>query len=192
MKSFLSVTNLEVLRALVGSTFKYVGGLWLPDFLVSSSVTLVTTAGPVTLRGDLIESSFEGFEDEYSYLALEPTSMADVDKIQASGNTYLRQHEEQIKSISVIREDITEQKSSVSTWTYSKDIAIVFELESVCLIFELISHGSETLRVKIVKRFKLSEIDLPVEHWDEDLLTSYVRELAMFNLNSAKLHESYD
>ena len=183
MKTYISKSDAKLLKSLIGSKFNFVGGLWLPDFLSSSTIVVSTSAGAFSISGELKDLSFEGFEDEYSSIRITKMGTDDLEKIKATGNTYLRDLSSEIRNISVAREEITEISGETQNWIYSKDFAVIIDLASTSVVIELISHGSETLKARAVDNFKLGDLVTPVEHWDEDLFISYTRNLAIVSLD---------
>jgi hypothetical protein len=182
MQTFLSNSDAKALKNLVGSTFNFVGGLWLPDFLSSGSIVVSTSAGAWSISGELKDLFFEGFEDEYSSISISNVTEDQLEKIKDKGNTYLRNLTGVIRNVLVAREEIREFSGEIQNWTYEKDFAIIINLGTASLVIELISHGSETMRARAVDNFKLEDLVPPVEHWDEDLFVSYERKLKLVSL----------
>lgn len=190
MKTFLSKADAKSLKNTIGSTFYFVGGLWLPDFLSSSTIVVSTSIGAWSITGVLKDLAFEGFEDEYSSIVVSNVSEDQLERIKAKGNTYLRDLTSEIMNISVAREEIQEISGETQNWTYAKDFAVIIDLASTSIVIELISHGSETLKARVVDNCKLEDLVTPVEHWDEDLFHSYSRNVKIISLDEKHFLDS--
>lgn len=182
----LSAGELTLLRQLIGQEFKYVGGPQVPDFLVSDYFVICCSASCISISGDSEVQRLADDSGEYSYLTLRSSTSEENDRALKSGNVFLLNLQNVISEVSIVSEEITKLKFGSPEWVYEADIAVILQMPSGAVIFELISHNAEAIAVKSTADFNVSSIDSPSSSFQDDLINSFKTKFVLAELGSTE------
>lgn len=156
-----SMTRLAGLR---GQRWRYFGGAQLTDWMTEVSLFVSTDGPTLTVSGEVDDLDFEGEEDSYSHLRVDPGA-PDLPAARRSGHMFHFNVGEEIKDVLILRETVTQQIDTQPTWTYITDTAIIFQLETAVIAFAKASQHSELLVAVRATNTENLQIDEPTNLW---------------------------
>lgn len=187
METTLSNLQIEVLASFIGEEFELIGGESLPEFLMSSSISVFTKNRSVKIFGKVVDGDFEGFDNEYSIFGVSENTPKVIEDILASGNTYNNCQGQTIQDVHIVREMITEFTGQSSTWSLISDVAIVFELTDSAIVISFLSHNTEALRATFAESVNLESVPATGNDFDDDLQNSYEFKRQIFSISEKEL-----
>lgn len=167
-----SKTSLELLNSLIGQQFRFVGGPALWEGMNADRVLVATSNNVISFNCDLVELSFEGLADEYNIVTIVAASEPDVSTSQNKGYIYLQHANEEIKSISIVEEEVLESSGVTKNWKFVSDVAWILTMETGSLVITKLNHHMESLKVDFVTNFDKFKIPRTESRFEENILTS--------------------
>jgi hypothetical protein len=168
MENYFSQKELLLLNKLVGEELVGIAGNGLEYFLSSDSLSLITPNFEISLLGDIFSSSFEGFEGQYSLIAVSillPSKASTSDK----QNFILRPPSSaKITNISIVRESIRATPLTLKKTMYSTDIGVTLESSDWHISITKLGHHDELLQVTLGNKLDLEQIPKTDNHFDDD------------------------
>jgi hypothetical protein len=162
------------LRSLIGQQFSFVGGVNLPDYLVSDSLIVETSSTSVSIYGDTEEQALgQGSSDDFAFFVIGDVGDKELETIHKSGNMYLLDKRSRITDIFVIRDFVSVVSENVTKWQLEWDSAIVIGLETGFVAISFLSLGAEALRVDFLDELALEMLPLPSSGYENSLLKQY-------------------
>jgi hypothetical protein len=162
------------LRSLIGQQFSFVGGVNLPDYLVSDSLTVETSSTSVSIYGDTEEQALgQGSSDDFAFFVIGDVSDKELETIHKSGSMYLLDKRSRITDIFVVRDFVSVVSENVTKWQLEWDSAIVIGLETGFVAISFLSLGAEALRVDFLDELALEMLPLPSSGYENSLLKQY-------------------
>lgn len=164
----------SLLASLIGEEFKFVGGVNLPEYLVSDNLVVETSGQVISIYGDIEEEAL-GINslDDFSFLVVEPAEPDEIVSVHNSGNMYLLDKRARIKGVSLIRNQISMKKTGDRSWELAWDSGIVLHLETGSIVVNFLSLSSEVLRVDFLDEFSLEEVAQPTFGYEDSLLSQF-------------------
>ena len=171
--------SLRRLRDFVGGRWNFVTGDPLPEqpgCLAAFDYVIAAIEGrTATVHSRLALADFEGYEGEYPRLSVGDTDPEALEAWRKSGRTFFCNSGQTVRSVLIVREEITALRDGDVQWVYSTDIGVVFELSEGALGIVKASHHIEALRVSFGDT--VDALDLPdrtIEwDWDNELGEEY-------------------
>jgi hypothetical protein len=156
------------LASLLGQRWRYFGGAQVTDWMTEVSL-LVATEGPtLTVSGEVDDLDFEGEDDSYSHLRVDPGA-PDLPAASKAGNLFHFNAGQEVKDVVIVRETVTQQIDTQPTWTYITDIAIIFQLETAVIAFAKVSQHSELIVAIRATNTENLKIDEPTNLWTDKI-----------------------
>jgi hypothetical protein len=165
--------NLAQLSSLIGAELRYVAGPQLWQFLNSDYIFAAFGDEKISFQGDIFSETFEGFEADYSKIAISVPSDSAIDKALKDGYAYYFHKGEQLMGISIVRDRVKYVGSQGETWEYVTDSGVIFELAKGIVAITKLGHHDETLQVTYLDRMVKDQIPNTVSHFDSDLFHQY-------------------
>lgn len=180
----LDLESLRLLQHLIGGTWQCMGGRHMSDGTSDVSIFAVTDKGAITVSGFVEELSFEGDEDTYVGLRVQEGALG-RQSATTSGHLYFQSSGQKVLDILIVRETVTQELKGSRTWTLVTDIGVVLVLGRGVLAISPVSHHTELLQARRADSLSDLDIDEPLSAWENDLETSYRREVALLPITSA-------
>jgi|LauGreDrversion4_2_1035121.scaffolds.fasta_scaffold121367_3 hypothetical protein len=173
MSTEFSDSENQQLSELIGSKLLFVGGKDLPEFLVASQIVISTTKGALVFEGDVVESGFEGYVENYSRIRVHPSPAKEVSNLQIRGNVYFQHAGELIRNVYVVRRVITELKQGVPSWTLATSRAVVLDFGTTQLCLSKLGEHDEALAITDMHGFEIGKVPETSSYFEVDLETGY-------------------
>jgi hypothetical protein len=97
---------------------------------------------------------------------------------------------ETIEHIRIVRDTIKENTNGTTTWEYSTDVGVVFELEHGAVGIIKNGHGGQALLVERANTTQTLDLIDNSDQWQDDLTTRYESSRQFFPLKELLLPES--
>ena len=178
----------KLLKSLIGEDFLFVGGVNLPDYLVSDNLIVETSGAALSIYGDLEEQALgPDSDDDFSFFVVEAATIAETDSVHKSGNMYLLDKRSRINGISVIRDQISFTAGGVKRWELVWDSSIVLHLEMGAISISFLSLSAEGLRVDFFEEFSIAALPVPSSGYEDSLLSQYNTDRSVISILASGL-----
>jgi hypothetical protein len=173
VKNLFSNSDIEELTKLRGSIFSFVAGPTLWEFLSADLVFLVCGNQRLSIQGDIFDSSFEGFEGQYSRLIISTPNDVDLEKSVLEGSAYYFHSGETVLEVAVIRDTIEFFSDGIKSWEYVTDSGFVLNLSGGAVAITKLGHHDELLQVTYWDEFSMLTVPETDGHFESDLYQNY-------------------
>ena len=165
----LSAESLGVLRSLKGKTWRLTTGKPSPEnsghHFSWDDVIVATDGGDARIHTELVESEFEGYDEEYAQLSVHPDSQG-LAEAQRDERACFEHAGARITDVFLVRISITQMMYGQSTWTYSGDYGVIFGLTEGAAAVCKTGHHTDALDVFFADSVEELEIDDRFDEWD--------------------------
>jgi hypothetical protein len=181
----LQIEHLSLLARLVGQTWHSISGNDLASHSSSDSLVIETDDLCVELRGDILESSFTGALDTYSFLQVAEVARNAASMNKAKGDFFAKCAGEKLLEITLIEETVVCRTGGQIEWTYRSDAGLLFSFEDSQILVRKLGLTDEDLGVEFMGTFHLDEFYLPDSWWGEDPERSHDFSLTALSIDAA-------
>lgn len=169
----ISQQHQDMLRTMVGESYKYLGGKQLDPFRNGEIVSIAATGCFLDLVCDLETRDFEGFVDEYPQIYVHETSPLIIKEMQSAGDFYVQGAGQHVRGISIVRETVVAFDSGVETWSEVSDVGILIHLDALTISIVLTARYEVFFDVDFHENFALSMLEDTAMLASEDLFRTY-------------------
>jgi hypothetical protein len=178
----LSTQERSLLKKLIGQEFRFIGGPFVPDFLVSDHFIIATPSFGLTVHGDIHDSPFGETLLDYSHFVVRKAECREIEATLASGNVFLEQCRSQITEVLLVRETISYKYMSIWRRSYQSDVAIALRLVQGYVVLRLLSHSVEAISAEMLAEFDLSSFESPSNAIQPKRFESYQSQFSLFSI----------
>jgi hypothetical protein len=187
MKRFITQQEIETLKSLIGSNVRYIGGPYMPEYMLAADVVLATDAGAIELFGETDSLEFQGYLDDFSYFVIKNASPKLLIQTEGSGNIYKQFSGRRILDVKVLVEHVVASQAGKVFWSDRSAVALLIVLDRGVMSISKMSHHGELLQIT-----ELSQGDFVKEvpdvslRFDDDLIKSHSISRSVLNLDELK------
>lgn len=175
--------ELRLLQDHVGSKLDSIAGKGLPDYLTSTEILIVTTHGVLRLWCDSVSYEFQSFSEDFSTWMLDEESNGLQDATK-QGDRYFFHKGEELLSADLVRETTREVKFGETSWEYTTDIAVIFNLSGGKLVIQRTDLNIELLTASFLDASNEVEIPPSDAYWEATVDTHYEVERETLSVQS--------
>ncbi len=172
----LHIGSLRLLDALLGQRWRCFGApLMAPQLGAPFDIFFATEDAAITVGSMVDYLDVDGFESPFAELSVEPGASR-LDEAAKNGNVYFFHAGAEVIDVLVVRDTIAEQRSGISAWAFTTDVAIVFVLATAVIAVSKLGLHDEMLQVTIAG--SIDELVLPwiQRKWQDKLGIDYTVE----------------
>ena len=171
-----------MLKNLIGQEFRFIGGPFVPDFLVSDHFIIAASSFALSVHGDIHDSPFGETFLDYSHFVLRKAEKREIESTLASGNVFLEKCRSHITEVLLVRETISYKYMSIERRSYQSDVAIALRLVQGYVVLRLLSHSVEAITAEMLAEFDLSRFESPSNAFQPKLFESYESQFSLISV----------
>ncbi|MEO0024496.1 MAG: hypothetical protein RL196_937 [Actinomycetota bacterium] len=148
MKNYMKKAAVQTIGQLRGSTLEFITGFDVRNGFYSDLIVIACSNDVLALRGEILISDFQGFDDEFSTISVNEAPKKTIDTVIESEVHYLQQKNSEILDIQFVIAHFTHFENGDKTWSYETEIGIIIETSKGYVNISKNSVHNEILEVE--------------------------------------------
>lgn len=167
MKNLFSPNDLMVLRNTIGQKVNFFTGSNMSEFLDAEKIAISAGATNVLFSTRLVESDFQGFDEDYCHIDVHEASNATMNELEKQSGIFIQPRDAVIQKISVQEETIRFFEYGHNKWSYTAHTGVLFELDEGYLYVFALTYHAEIIRIQYSKTFSDLDMSPTIGNFDE-------------------------